>query len=74
MNARVNHLFDEALTLSVEERAELLRMLSENVADQDDTSLSPEWQKEIARRKADYKSGLVKAVPWEEVKARFLAL
>jgi putative addiction module component (TIGR02574 family) len=74
MNANVNSLFDEALTLSVEERVELLRMLSENVADQGNLSLSPRWQKEIARRKADYKSGISKAVPWEDVKARFLAL
>jgi putative addiction module component (TIGR02574 family) len=74
MNANVNSLFDEALTLSVEERVELLRMLSENVADQGNLSLSPRWQKEIARRKADYKSGISKAVLWEDVKARFLAL
>jgi putative addiction module component (TIGR02574 family) len=74
MNVNVNSLFDEALTLSVEERVELLRMLSENVADQGNLSLSPRWQKEIARRKADYKSGISKAVPWEDVKARFLAL
>jgi putative addiction module component (TIGR02574 family) len=74
MNTKVNHLIDEALAFSVKDRAEPSGMLSENVADQDNPSLSPEWQKEIARRKADYKSGITKAVPWEEIKARFLAL
>jgi putative addiction module component (TIGR02574 family) len=74
MNARVNHIFVEALTLSVEERVALLQMLSENISVHQEASLSPEWLEEIARRKTDYKNGLVKAVPWEEAKARFLAL
>jgi putative addiction module component (TIGR02574 family) len=74
MNTRVNHIFNEALTLTVEERVALLRMLTVNVSDHNEASLSPEWLEEIERRKTDYKSGLVKAVPWEEVKARFLAL
>jgi putative addiction module component (TIGR02574 family) len=74
MNARVDHIFEEALTLSVEEKVALLRMLSENVSSDHEASLSPQWLEEITRRKTNYKDGSVNAVPWDEVKARFLAL
>jgi putative addiction module component (TIGR02574 family) len=74
MKNKVNHLFDEALALSVNERAELLRMLSENLALTDDFSISQKWQEEIKQRKVAYKNGESKALPWNEVKARFLAL
>jgi putative addiction module component (TIGR02574 family) len=74
MNNKVNHLFDEALTLPVNERVELLRMLRENLALTDDFSISQEWLEEIKRRKVAYKNGESEALPWNEVKARFLAL
>ena len=48
-------------------------MLEEEIEEAYDYWNDKEFVAELERRSADFKSGKVKGVPWEEVKARILA-
>lgn len=74
MNARVNHLLDEALTLPADERSALVVALIDSLEGTDDASVSEAWRAEIARRRAALRDGTIAAVPWTEAKARLTAL
>lgn len=55
-----------ALLLSTEERARLAERL---LASLDvDPEIEAAWDEEIKRRLEDWEAGLVKGVPWEEVR------
>jgi putative addiction module component (TIGR02574 family) len=65
-------LLKKALTLSVEERAELAGSLLESLDDarDDPQSVEAAWNEEIARRIDDLDSGRVEAVSLEEFRRK----
>jgi putative addiction module component (TIGR02574 family) len=74
MNARVDHLLDEALTLPVDERSALVAALLDSLEGSDDASISDAWRLEIVRRRAALRDGTISAVPWAEARARLSSL
>ncbi len=74
MNARVDHLLDEALGLPTEERSALVVALIDSLEGADDPSLTEVWRSEIMRRRADLRAGIVSTVSWAEAKARLNSL
>ena len=69
MTSTAKKILDEALSLSEEERAELVVALSDSL-DLESARLSTEWTSEIGNRIAQIESGEVKPVPWSEVERR----
>lgn len=63
-------LLADASELPVAERIQLIEALWDTVPD--NTALPPlsqEWLAEIQRRSAEFDSGSVRTVPWEEIRA-----
>jgi putative addiction module component (TIGR02574 family) len=71
MARKAEELYKQALTLSAEEREELMRLLSMQA---DSGWASPEieqaWMEEIERRERDYRAGKTKLIPGDEVLRR----
>jgi putative addiction module component (TIGR02574 family) len=74
MNARVDHILDEALALPADERSAVAVALLDSLENADTASLSEAWRAEIKRRRDELRAGNVRAVPWAEVKQRFRSL
>jgi putative addiction module component (TIGR02574 family) len=74
MNARVDHLLDEALTLPADERSALVVALLDSLEGSDDASISDAWRLEIVRRRTALRDGTISPVPWAEAKARLSSL
>jgi putative addiction module component (TIGR02574 family) len=74
MNARIDHLLDEALSLPTDDRSALVVALLDSLEGSDDASLSDAWRQEIRRRRAGLRDGTIVPVPWAEAKARLNAL
>ena len=74
MNARVDHLLDEALGLPTDERSALVVALLDSLEGSEDAAISDAWRQELKVRQAALRAGTVKAVPWAEAKARLSAL
>lgn len=75
MNARVDHLIDEALRLAPEERSLVAAALLDSLdGSGDEASVAKAWAEEIGRRKDDLKSGKSTATPWHEARARLSGL
>ena len=62
-------LLASASQLPVAERIQLIEALWDTVPDDDLPPLSDEWLVEIKKRSAEYDSGAVQTVPWEEIRA-----
>ena len=67
MKPRVKVLFEEALKLSVDERAELLEVLQNTFYTPGDSEYDELWLAEAEARVAAYKRGELKTVSAEEV-------
>lgn len=74
MNARVDHLLDEALALAPDERSALVVALMDSLDGEDEATVTKAWADEIRRRKDELRSGAASAVPWAEARARLTAL
>ncbi len=74
MNARVDHLIDEALALDPSERSAVVVALLDSLDGEDEASVVKAWADEIRQRKSDLRSGVAQAVPWAEARARLSAL
>ena len=74
MNARMDHLLDEALSLPTDDRSALVVALIDSLEGSDDASVSEAWRQEIRRRRAGLRDGTLVPVPWAEAKARLTAL
>jgi putative addiction module component (TIGR02574 family) len=74
MNARVDHLLDEALGLTAEERSALVVALLESLEGSEDPSISDAWREEVRQRRRELRDGVVQPVPWVQVKARLHSL
>jgi putative addiction module component (TIGR02574 family) len=74
MNARVDHVIDEALALAPDERSAVALALLDSLGGEDEATVSKAWADEIRRRKNELRSGTAAAVPWGQAKARLSAL
>jgi putative addiction module component (TIGR02574 family) len=74
MNARVDHLIDEALALPPHERSAVALALLDSLGGEDEGTVSAAWAEEVRRRRQGLRSAAVRAVPWDEAKARLSAL
>lgn len=74
MNARVDHLLDEALGLPAEERSALAAALLDSLASSDQEGITEAWRAEIDRRRAQLRAGAVRPVPWSEARQRLGSL
>ena len=74
MNARVDHILDEALGLPTDERSALVVALVDSLEGSDEASISQAWRQELRTRQAALRAGAVMPVPWAEAKARLSAL
>ena len=72
MNARLKKLVDSALTLPENDRVQLIDALIDSVSPEGPPLLDETWLSEIERRSAEVDTGLVRPVPWEDVKKRLL--
>ena len=70
MVATPKELYEKAMSLNDEERAELVGMLLESLDIIEDEGVEAAWLTEIERRLSELDSGTVKNVPWTEVRAR----
>jgi len=59
----------EASRLPVVDRVQLIEALWETLPPDSLPPLSDEWVAEIQRRSAEYDSGSVQTVPWEQIRA-----
>ena len=62
-------LLSDASQLPLDERIQLIEALWDTVPDNAPPPLSDEWLAEINRRSAEYDTGLVQPVPWEQIRA-----
>jgi len=63
-------LYESAMSLSDQERAELVGLLLESLDTEEESGVEAAWLKEIDRRIAELDSAKVDSVPWSEVRAR----
>src|SRR5690348_5678131 len=70
MSREATELLKKALSLPVEERADLAGSLIESLDNSEDDSVAAAWDEEIARRMAELDSAKVKPVPLEEAHRR----
>ena len=68
MSREAAELLKKALSLPVQERADLASSLIESLDDSEDDSVAAAWDKEVARRMAEIDSGEVKPVSLEETR------
>ena len=69
MSRSVRELYEAASELPPTERAELAGLLLESLDEQAVAGHEEAWAHEIARRMADYRSGRVTTLSWQEVRA-----
>jgi putative addiction module component (TIGR02574 family) len=62
-------VFAYASRLPVVDRMQLIEALWDTMPDDSLPRLTEEWLAEIQRRSAEFDSGVVKSVPWEQVRA-----
>jgi putative addiction module component (TIGR02574 family) len=74
MNARVDHLIDEALALDPSERSAMVIALLDSLDGDDEASVAKAWIDEIHQRKQDLRLGATQAIPWGEARDRLSAL
>jgi putative addiction module component (TIGR02574 family) len=68
MSPESQALFETALTLPEAERALLVERLIETLSPEEDELTDDEMFAELERRRADVEAGLVKPIPWSEVR------
>lgn len=76
MNARVDHLFEEARLLGPEERSQLALALLDSIEGEvlDESGVERAWIAEAHKRLELLASGAMTSAPWAEVKSRISAL
>ena len=70
MTEKSQVVLEEALKLTVKERAEVAEQLISSLDETPDTDAERAWQEEIHRRMQEVDSGTAKTIPWEEVQRR----
>jgi putative addiction module component (TIGR02574 family) len=74
MNAHVDHVLKDVLRLSAEERAAVAAALIDSLETDEEGSVAETWRTELLRRRTELRAGVVKGVPWSEVRARMSAM
>lgn len=70
MTNRTRALFEEAMQLDPEERAQLTGLLIDSLDPGCDEGVEEAWAREIERRLAEVEAGTARLVSWEELRAR----
>ena len=70
MAATPKELYEKAMSLDPEDRAELVGMLLESLEIVEDDGVESAWLAEIEKRLEAIDSGAVETVPWTEVRCR----
>lgn len=68
LGSEAQHLFDQAMKLSVTERAKLADKLSSTIDPPSDQEWQAAWSPEIARRVAEIENGDAKLSSWEDAR------
>ncbi len=69
MERRTKKILDAALALPEPERAELVEVLATTLEeDIYHMEMHPDWGPELERRLRNYREGITKGIPWEQVK------
>jgi putative addiction module component (TIGR02574 family) len=78
MSPAIENTLTTAESLSAAERRELIELLAAGLddpsspdTDEEPPALTEAWQREIARRSAEYDAGKAETVTWEEEQARW---
>jgi putative addiction module component (TIGR02574 family) len=74
MNARVDHVLEDVLRLSAEERSAVAAALIDSLETGEEASVTEAWRTELLLRREQLRSGVVQAAPWSEVRARMSAM
>lgn len=74
MNARVDHLLEDVLRLSADERSAVAAALIDSLESGENAAISEAWRAELVKRRADLRAGNVTARPWADVRAQLSAL
>jgi putative addiction module component (TIGR02574 family) len=74
MNARVDHVLEEVLRLSAEERSAVAAALIDSLETVEEASVAQAWRTELLRRRAQLRAGAVRGTSWTEVRARLSAM
>jgi len=74
MNARVDHVLEEVLRLSAEERSAVAVALIDSLETVEKGSVAETWRTELLRRRSELRAGTVRGVAWTEVRARLSAM
>ena len=69
MVATAKKLFESALSLDDQERAELVGLLLSSFEDHADDGADLAWKEEVSRRVAELDSGVVQMITWSQVKS-----
>jgi len=69
MGASAKKLFESALSLDDQERAELVGLLLSSFEVDADDSLDLAWKNEVSRRVAELDSGVVQMITWSQVRS-----
>ena len=70
MVASPKELYEKAMSLDPEERAELVGLLLESLEIGEDEGVEIAWLNEIEKRLEAVDSGAVETIPWTEVRSR----
>jgi putative addiction module component (TIGR02574 family) len=74
MSPETDELLQKAMTLPLEDRAELASSLIDSLDETVDEDAEVAWQQEVVRRMDEIRSGKVKTIPWREVQRKGRAL
>jgi putative addiction module component (TIGR02574 family) len=74
MTKAARQVFDQALKLGPDDRAELASLLLESLDGEPEAGVEEAWAAEIDLRLAVIDSGTAKLIPWEQVRAESLAI
>jgi putative addiction module component (TIGR02574 family) len=74
MNARVDHVLEEVLSLTAAERQAVAAALQDSLETGDPGAVGPAWRQELLHRRAQRQAGAAHPAPWAEVRARLSAL
>ena len=69
MIASAKKIFESALSLDDQERAELVGLLLSSFEDDADEGVDLAWKDEVSRRVAELDSGVVQMITWSKVRS-----
>ena len=69
MIASAKTLFESALSLDDQERAELVGLLLSSFEDDADEGVDYAWKDEVSRRVAELDSGVIQMISWSKVRS-----